>query len=643
MSSFDLVVVGAGHAGAEAARIAARLGRRVACVTFRREHVGRLSCNPAVGGLGKGHLVREIDALGGLMGQAADATCIQFRRLNTRKGLAVRGSRAQVDIALYPRFVSDALLAEPTLALVEGEVAGVLTRGGRAAGVRLADGRALIAPAVILTTGTFLGGVMHRGAERSPGGRIDDAAATELSRSLAELGLRLGRLKTGTVPRLDRGTVDWDRVEVQRDTDPEGRFSFSSRRPPRLPQIECHLAYTNGSVHDRVRESMHRSPLRSGAITGRGPRYCPSIEDKIVRFPERDRHLLFLEPEGLHTPRIYVNGLSTSLPAEVQDDVVHTIPGLERAVILQYGYAVEYDFADPSDLGHDLQHRGVPGLFLAGQVNGTSGYEEAAAQGLIAGLSAALGEPFFVGRDEGYVGVLVDDLVTKGVGGEPYRMFTSRAEHRLLLREDNADRRLMARARAVGLVEDETWRAFEEREEAIARTGALLRETTITPGANGLDGSGIGPLLRPATAEEVLRRPGVTFGMVASIAGLPALPPGAAEQVEIDVKYRGYVDRATRRASLARAMEGVALPVDVDWATMHGLSTEVRERLGQVRPPTLGHLERLPGITPVAVAVVAGWLARRAADRSARQWDDQPAGSGSRSSSTVRRGLPSDA
>jgi len=614
MSSFDLIVVGAGHAGAEAARIAARLGRRVACVTFRREHVGRLSCNPAVGGLGKGNLVREIDALGGLMGRAADATCIQFRRLNTRKGLAVRGSRAQVDIALYPRFVMEALLAEPTLTLVEGEVAGVLTRGGRATGVRLADGRELRAPAVILTTGTFLGGVMHRGAERSPGGRVDDAAATQLSTSLAELGLRLGRLKTGTVPRLDRATIDWDRLEVQRDTDPDGRFSFSPRRAARLPQVECHLAYTNSAVHDRVRESLHRSPLRTGAITGRGPRYCPSIEDKIVRFPDRGRHLLFLEPEGLETRRIYVNGLSTSLPSEVQDDVVHAIPGLERAAILQHGYAVEYDFADPTDLGHDLQHRGVPGLFLAGQVNGTSGYEEAAAQGLIAGWSAAVGEPFCVGRDEGYVGVLVDDLVTKGVGGEPYRMFTSRAEHRLVLREDNADRRLMPRARAIGLVDDETWAAFEQRQEAIGRAAVLLRETTITPSASRGDDAGIGPLLRPATAEEVLRRPGVTWAKVAAAAGLPELPPGAAEQVEIDVKYRGYVERAARRATLARAMEDVALPTDVEWSTMQGLSTEVRERLCRARPPTLGHLERLPGITPVAVAVVAAWLARRAAD-----------------------------
>jgi tRNA uridine 5-carboxymethylaminomethyl modification enzyme len=608
---FDLVVVGAGHAGAEAARVAARLGRRVACVTFRREHVGRLSCNPAVGGLGKGHLVREIDALGGLMGRAADATCIQFRRLNTRKGLAVRGSRAQVDIALYPRFVWEALLAEPTLTVIEGEVAGLLLRGGRAAGVRLADGSELHADKVILTTGTFLGGVMHRGSERTAGGRIDDAAATALSSSLAELGVRLGRLKTGTVPRLDRRTIAWDRLEVQRDTDPDGRFSFSPSRAPRLPQVECHLAYTNSEVHERVTAALDRSPLRTGAITGRGPRYCPSIEDKIVRFPDRDRHLLFLEPEGLDTPRIYVNGLSTSLPAEVQEEVVHAIPGLERASILQYGYAVEYDFADPTDLGHDLQHRAVPGLFLAGQVNGTSGYEEAAAQGLVAGISAALGAPFRIGRDEAYVGVLIDDLVSRGVGGEPYRMFTSRAEHRLLLREDNADRRLMGRARAIGLVDSDTWAAFEQRETAIARAGALLRDTWIRPAAPGLEASGIGPLPRPATAEELLRRPGVTWEAVAAVARFPELPAGAAEQVEIDVKYRGYVDRAARRATLARAMEGVALPAEIDWATLEGLSTEVRERLGRARPPTLGHLERLPGITPAAVAVVAGWLARR--------------------------------
>jgi tRNA uridine 5-carboxymethylaminomethyl modification enzyme len=614
MSRFDIVVVGAGHAGAEGARVAARLGLRVACVTFRREHVGRLSCNPAVGGLGKGNLVREIDALGGLMGRAADAACIQFRRLNTRKGLAVRGSRAQVDIELYPRFVLEALLSEPALTLVEGEVAGVLMRAGRAEGVALADGSVLRAPAVLLTTGTFLGGVMHRGQERARGGRIGDAAATALSTSLAALGLRLGRLKTGTVPRLDRRTVRWDRLEVQRDTDPDGRFSFSARRSPQLPQVDCHLAYTNTAVHDRVRAALDRSPLHTGAITGRGPRYCPSIEDKIVRFPDRDRHLLFLEPEGLGTDRIYVNGLSTSLPRDVQEDVVHAIPGLEDARIVQHGYAVEYDFADPTDLGHDLQHRAIPGLFLAGQVNGTSGYEEAAAQGLIAGLSAATGATFRVGRDEGYVGVLVDDLVTRGVGGEPYRMFTSRAEHRLLLREDNADRRLMARGRSLGLVDDETWAAFEVKQEAIVEAGELLETTVVTPSEENvrvLAEVGIGTLQKPATAEELLRRPGITWRAVAAVAGLPELSADAAEQVEIDVKYRGYVERAAKRATLARALEAVVLPPDVDWSRMVGLSSEVRERLDRARPPTLWHMERLPGITPAAVAVVAGMLARR--------------------------------
>jgi len=420
MAPFDVIVVGAGHAGCEAAAAAARLGRRTLCVSLRLDHVGRLSCNPAVGGLAKGHLVRELDALGGLMARVADASSVQFRRLNTRKGLAVQSSRAQVDIHRYPRLMRaalDRICAEHDLTLLQAEVAGVLLHGGRVSGIELGDGTRVHAPAVLLTTGTFLSAVMHCGDQQTQGGRVGDGAAHRLSRSLTDLGLRLGRLKTGTTPRLDGRTIDWERLERQQDTVPDGRFSFAAERPEPLPRIDCHLAYTNPRTHELIRGSLDRSPVYRGSIQGRGPRYCPSIEDKVVRFADKDRHLIFLEPEGLDTDRVYPNGISTSLPLDVQRDLLHTIEGLERVQIVQPGYAVEYDVADPRDLGPDLQHQRVPGLFLAGQVNGTSGYEEAAVQGFVAGVSAATGQVFHVERSQGYVGVLIDDLVSKGVGG----------------------------------------------------------------------------------------------------------------------------------------------------------------------------------------------------------------------------------
>ncbi|MCA9488544.1 MAG: tRNA uridine-5-carboxymethylaminomethyl(34) synthesis enzyme MnmG [Myxococcales bacterium] len=613
MDRFDVVVVGSGHAGAEAAAIAARLGRRVACVTFRREHVGRLSCNPAVGGLAKGHLVREIDALGGVMARVADATCIQFRRLNTRKGLAVQSSRAQVDIDRYPEQMRAMLDALPGLTLIEGEVTEVRTRSGRVAGVALADGAVLEADAVVLTTGTFLGGVLHRGEAREEGGRVGDRAAHRLSDALRDLGLRRMRLKTGTVPRVDGRTIDWARVPAQEDTVPDGRFSFGPPGP-RLPQITCHATWTNPAVHDEIRASLHLSPLHTGAIVGRGPRYCPSIEDKVTRFADRERHLLFLEPEGLSTDRVYVAGLSTSLPPAVQERIVRGIVGLERATILQHGYAVEYDAIDPTALDHGLGVRGLPGLFLAGQVNGTSGYEEAAAQGLVAGFSAALGETFHVERSEAYVGVLVDDLVSRGVDGEPYRMFTSRAEHRLLLREDNADRRLMPRARALGLIDDATWARFEAKLEAIERGRTALEGVRLVPGEvpdEVLEEAGVGPVSRMVTGAELLRRPPATWEALRAFVTLPELSAEAVEQVEIDLKYEGYVRRAERRADEARRMEGVQLPPDLDFEGLAGLSAEVRERLRERRPETLGQAARVPGVTAAAVGVLAAALARR--------------------------------
>ena len=613
--SCDIVVVGAGHAGCEAALAASRLGRRVCMVTMSEDHIGRLSCNPAVGGLAKGNLVREIDALGGAMAQVADKTTIQFRRLNTRKGLAVQASRAQVDIDLYPAEMRRVIDAAPGLEVLSGEAIDLLVDGQRVVGVELADGRTIQSEAVILTTGTFLSAVMHCGDAQTEGGRVGEAAASRLSIRLRGLGLRLGRLKTGTTPRLDSRTIDWDRIEVQDDTVPEGHFSF--RAPDaRLPAIDCHIAYTNPGTHELIRSALDRSPLFSGQIEGRGPRYCPSIEDKIVRFAERERHQLFLEPEGLNTHRVYVNGLSTSLPADVQLAMVRSIAGLEQAEILQHGYAVEYDFADPRDLDHGLQHQGIPGLFLAGQVNGTSGYEEAAAQGLVAGVSAGRGEPMVLGRDQAYTGVLIDDLVTRGVGGEPYRMFSSRAEHRLLLREDNADRRLMPLGRSLGLVSDEAWARFETKLAQIEAATAWAERTPVRPDADTaarFEAQSEAVPRKPQTVAELLRRPTLTWSMLPTlIDDVPPVDAAIAEQVETDIKYAGYLGREAVRAERTRKMASVVIPADMDFQAP-GISSEVAERLAAARPKTLGEAARLPGVTPAAIDMLAVLLARQKA------------------------------
>ena len=613
---FDIVVVGGGHAGCEAAAVAARLGVRVALVTFDVEAIGRLSCNPAIGGLAKGNLVRELDALGGLMAQVADASTVQFRHLNTRKGLAVRSSRAQVDIEIYPKVMQEALGAISNLEIIEDEVVSVTTSCCNeeltVRSVTLGSGLELMCSEVVLTTGTFLSAMLHCGDQTTCGGRVGEGSAMSLGEALNRLGVNLARLKTGTPPRLRADSIDFSKMEPQESIG--GHFSFT---PPAvtLPSITCHMVYTNEKTHDVIRENLQKSAVYGGGITGAGPRYCPSIEDKVVRFPQRGRHLLFLEPEGLNTDRVYVNGLSTSLPKDVQELVLRSIPGLEEAVIEQAGYAVEYDYSDPRQLGHDLQYKGLRGLYMAGQLNGSSGYEEAAVQGFVAGVCAAhsvLGrEPLFLGRDEAYIGVLIDDLVTRGVGGEPYRMFTSRAEHRLSLREDNADRRLMKVGRELGLINDERWCRFEQKMAAIEGSMAMLAQK-VSPTLDMVEkfaNNGLGELKKQSTVEQLLRRPEYSYELLSRVVDLPTLSAEEAEQVETDIKYAGYLKRERVRAEQAKKMAGVSLD-GVNFAEVAGLSSEVIQRLFHASPATLDAASRVPSVTPAAITALALYMSR---------------------------------
>jgi tRNA uridine 5-carboxymethylaminomethyl modification enzyme len=616
---FQVIVIGGGHAGTEACLAAARMGCSTLLLTHSVETIGQMSCNPAIGGIGKSHLVKEVDALGGAMARATDRAGIQFRVLNSRKGPAVRATRAQADRVLYRGAIRQILENQPNLCIFQQPVDDLLLERGRVAGVVTQMGLVFRAPCVVLATGTFLGGKIHIGLSSSPGGRAGDPPAIPLARRLRELPFRVARLKTGTPPRIDARSVDLSDLEQQWGDDPEPVMSFLGSVAEHPEQRCCWVSYTNERSHEIIRGALDRSPLFSGVIEGVGPRYCPSIEDKIHRFADKSAHQVFIEPEGLHSSELYPNGISTSLPFDVQVELVRSIRGFEQAHITRPGYAIEYDFFDPRDLSASLETKAVPGLYFAGQINGTTGYEEAAAQGLLAGLNAALAVkgqvPWCPRRDEAYIGVLVDDLITMGTA-EPYRMFTSRAEHRLLLREDNADLRLTEQGRRLGLVEEARWRRLEQKREAINRESARLRTTWIQPGsaeAEALQERLGRPLAREYSLADLLKRPELEYADLAGLKGEAVADPEAAQQVAIQAKYAGYIDRQREEIERLQRHENMPLPADLEYGEVDGLSNEARQKLREARPETLARAGRIPGVTPAAVSLLLIHLKRRGA------------------------------